>query len=33
VTDVVDTVVWRVLDQMGLPSARAYRWQSEETRD
>jgi 4-hydroxy-3-polyprenylbenzoate decarboxylase len=33
VTDVVDTVVWRVLDQMGLPSGRAYRWQAEETRD
>ena len=29
VTDVVDTVVWRVLDQIGLPSAKAYRWQSE----
>src|SRR5947209_363943 len=26
VADVVDTVVWRVLDHMGLPSARAYRW-------
>jgi flavin prenyltransferase len=26
VIDVVDTVVWRVLDQIGLPSARAYRW-------
>ena len=24
--DVVDTVVWRVLDQIGLPSTRAYRW-------
>jgi 4-hydroxy-3-polyprenylbenzoate decarboxylase len=24
--DVVDTVVWRILDQIGLPSARAYRW-------
>jgi 4-hydroxy-3-polyprenylbenzoate decarboxylase len=29
VNDVVDTVVWRVLDQIGLPSTRAYRWQSE----
>src|ERR1700704_5793854 len=29
VTDVVDTVVWRVLDQIGLPSTHAYRWQSE----
>jgi flavin prenyltransferase len=33
VADVVDTVVWRVLDQIGMPSARAYRWQAEETRD
>jgi 4-hydroxy-3-polyprenylbenzoate decarboxylase len=24
--DVVDTVVWRILDQIGLPSARAFRW-------
>lgn len=24
--DVVDTVVWRILDQIGLSSARAYRW-------
>ena len=24
--DLVDTVVWRILDQMGLPSPRAYRW-------
>ena len=28
VNEVVDTVVWRVLDQIGLPSSRAYRWQS-----
>lgn len=28
VTDVVNTVVWRVLDQLGLPSNKAYRWQS-----
>jgi 4-hydroxy-3-polyprenylbenzoate decarboxylase len=26
VNEVVDTVVWRILDQIGLPSARAYRW-------
>lgn len=26
--DVVDTVVWRVLDQIGLPSPGAYRWQA-----
>src|SRR5437868_9361772 len=25
--DVVDTVVWRVLDQIGLPASAAYRWQ------
>lgn len=31
VTDVVDTVVWRVLDQIGLPSAHAFRWQSAKT--
>lgn len=31
VNDVVDTVVWRVLDQIGLPSPRAYRWQSDKT--
>ena len=26
IVDLVDTVVWRVLDQIGLPSTRAYRW-------
>lgn len=25
--DLVDTVVWRILDQIGLPNPRAYRWQ------
>jgi len=29
VGDVVDTVVWRILDQLGLPSPRAYRWKDE----
>src|SRR5947209_13402773 len=29
VTELVDTVVWRVLDQLGLPNTRAYRWQAE----
>jgi 4-hydroxy-3-polyprenylbenzoate decarboxylase len=29
--EVVDTVVWRVLDQIGLPNPRAYRWQSDKT--
>ena len=31
VTEVVDTVVWRVLDQIGLPSSKAFRWQSEKS--
>src|SRR5213075_3326299 len=26
VTAIVDTVVWRILDQIGLPSPSAYRW-------
>ena len=26
VTDIVDTVIWRILDQIGLPNPRAYRW-------
>jgi flavin prenyltransferase len=26
VTAVVDTVVWRILDQIGLPNPRTYRW-------
>ena len=29
IIDVVDTVVWRVLDQIGLPNPSAYRWQAE----
>src|SRR5437660_2752507 len=29
VVDVVDTVVWRILDQIGLPSPGAYRWGQE----
>lgn len=29
--DVVDTVVWRILDQIGLPNPRAYRWSSTQT--
>jgi flavin prenyltransferase len=32
VVDVVDTVVWRVLDQVGLPSPRAYRWADQRAR-
>jgi len=32
VVDVVDTVVWRVLDQIGLPSPRAYRWADQRAR-
>jgi 4-hydroxy-3-polyprenylbenzoate decarboxylase len=30
VAAVVDTVVWRVLDQIGLPNPRAYRWSANE---
>ena len=26
VEEVVDTVVWRILDQLGLPNPRAFRW-------
>lgn len=29
IVDLVDTVVWRILDQLGLPSTRAYRWAQE----
>lgn len=29
VAEVVDTVVWRILDQIGLPSSRAFRWADE----
>src|SRR5260370_15400487 len=32
VVDVVDTVVWRILDQIGLPSSRAYRWAGQTSR-
>ena len=28
-TAVVDTVVWRILDQIGLPNVQAYRWRQE----
>ena len=31
VAEVVDTVVWRILDQLGLPSPGAYRWGREST--
>ena len=30
--DVVDTVVWRILDQIGLPSSRTYRWADQTSR-
>ncbi len=30
---VVDTVVWRILDQIGLPNPRAYRWKNEGVED
>ena len=26
VVDLVDTVVWRILDQLGLPNPKAFRW-------
>jgi flavin prenyltransferase len=29
IIEAVDTVVWRVLDQIGLPNPSAYRWQAE----
>lgn len=29
VEDVADTVVWRILDQIGLPNSRAFRWQDD----
>ena len=29
VQDVVDTVVWRILDQLGLPNTRAFRWKDD----
>ncbi len=31
VTDVADTVVWRILDQLGLPNPRAYRWKDSDS--
>ena len=30
VNDVADTVVWRILDQLGLPNQQAFRWQNEQ---
>jgi 4-hydroxy-3-polyprenylbenzoate decarboxylase len=29
---VVDTVVWRILDQLGLPNPRAFRWKDEHSK-
>ena len=29
VAEVVDTVVWRIIDQIGLPNPRAFRWKDE----
>ena len=31
--EVVDTVVWRILDQIGLSNPRAYRWKKEGAED
>src|SRR6478609_6473632 len=33
VEQVADTVVWRILDQIGLPNPRAFRWKDESTRN
>ena len=33
VIEVADTVVWRILDQLGLPCASAFRWQSASSSD
>ena len=32
VNDVADTVVWRILDQLGLSSSKAFRWESTKAR-
>ena len=32
VEEVADTVVWRILDQIGLPNPRAYRWKDDAAR-
>src|SRR4051794_40812286 len=32
VVEVADTVVWRILDQIGLPSSHAYRWAEKSSR-
>jgi flavin prenyltransferase len=32
VNEIADTVVWRILDQLGLPSPKTFRWQSEQAR-
>jgi len=32
VVDLVDTVVWRILDQIGLPNSRAFRWADKSSR-
>jgi 4-hydroxy-3-polyprenylbenzoate decarboxylase len=29
IVDLVDTIVWRILDQIGLPTARTYRWRDQ----
>jgi len=29
VNEIVDTVIWRILDQLGLPNPGAFRWKSE----
>jgi flavin prenyltransferase len=32
ISEVVDTVIWRILDQIGLPNPRTFRWQDEKRR-
>ena len=32
VNDIADTVVWRILDQLGLPSSKTFRWGSAKAR-
>ena len=33
VANVVDTVVWRILDQIGLPNPRAFRWKEKSAKN
>ena len=33
IEDVADTVAWRILDQIGLPNPRTYRWKDENSKN